>query len=77
MCRMIVVDMTEVDTMITITTLEDAVRLFGSVRAMAAAMDLSTQAIYQWPDVLEQVHKDRVIGAAIRVGKIPAPVIGG
>ena len=62
--------------MIQITTLEDAVRLFGSVRAMAAAMDLSTQAIYQWPDVLEQVHRDRVLGAAIRTGKIPAPVMG-
>ena len=61
--------------MITITTLEDAVRIFGSVRAMAAAMDLSTQAIYQWPDVLEQAHKDRVIGAAIRVGRLPAPVM--
>ncbi len=59
--------------MITITTLEDAVRLFGSVRQMAVALNLSTQAIYQWPDVLEQAHKDRVVGAAIRVGRIPMP----
>lgn len=50
-------------------TKNDAISLFGSVRGLADALDVTRQAIYQWPDNLNSNYQDRVVGAAIRLGK--------
>ena len=58
---------------------QDAINMFGSVAAMAAALGITKNAIYMWPDPLPQHHIDRVVGAAIRLGKIvhaPMPAEG-
>lgn len=49
---------------------QDAVKLFGSVKIMAEVLDLTPNAIYMWPDQLQQCHIDRVVGAAIRTGRL-------
>lgn len=48
-----------------------AIQMFGTVRALAAALGVTTSAIYQWPDVLPQRTADEVRGAALRLGKFP------
>lgn len=57
--------------------LSDAISLFDdSIPKLAAALEITPQAIYQWPDELDQARADRVRGAAIRLGKtIPATLI--
>jgi len=45
-----------------------AIYIFGSVQKLADALDISRQAIYQWPDVLPQRLSDEITGAAIRLG---------
>jgi transposase-like protein len=52
-------------------TRTEAIQLFGTVAEMARALDVTHQAIYAWPEQLKQYHIDRVIGAAIRTGKLP------
>lgn len=52
-------------------TRHDAIKLFGSVRELARALDMTTQAIYMWPEKLPQYQIDRVVGAAIRTGRLP------
>lgn len=47
---------------------EDAIRMFGDVASLAAALGITRQAIYQWPDDLAQDQADRINGAALRVG---------
>lgn len=49
-----------------------AVTLFGSVGDLAKALGITPQAIYQWPDDLPQRTADEVIGAAVRLGKLPS-----
>lgn len=51
---------------------DEAIAIFGSTRAMADALGVTRQAIYQWPDVLPQDQEDRVTGAAVRLGKLKA-----
>lgn len=51
-------------------TKREAVSLFGSPRLLAEALVVTPQAIYQWPDKLSLDQADRVIGAAVRLGKI-------
>ncbi len=46
-----------------------AIEIFGSVAALADALGIRRQAIYQWPDVLNQRLSDEVTGAAVRLGK--------
>lgn len=46
-----------------------AVEAFGTVAALAAALGVTRQAIYQWPDELPESVADRVRGAALRTGK--------
>lgn len=53
-------------------TRDDAIAIFGSVRAMAAALSITKQAIYQWPHDLPQDQADRVTGAAVRLSKLPS-----
>jgi len=47
----------------------DAVKIFGNQSDLAKAIGLSKSAVSQWPDPLRQAHIDRVIGAAVRLGK--------
>lgn len=42
--------------------------LGGSIATTAAAVDISYQAVNQWPDVLPQRIADRVIAACVRRG---------
>lgn len=47
---------------------ETAIAAFGGVAKLAAALGITRQAIYQWPDDLPQDQSDRVYGAAMRIG---------
>jgi len=47
-----------------------AVKVFGSQAAVARALGVSNQAISQWPEKLTQAQQDRLLGAAIRLGKL-------
>jgi hypothetical protein len=42
---------------------------------LADAVGLTRPAISQWPDELRQEQVDRVIGAAVRLGKWPPPAL--
>lgn len=48
----------------------DAVKMFGTVPDLARAIGVTPQAIYQWPDILAVAQTDRVVGAAVRLGKL-------
>lgn len=48
----------------------EAIRIFGSAAAMARALGLSRARISQWSDELDQCQVDRVVGAAVRLGKV-------
>ena len=54
----------------------DAISTFGTQAAMARALGISPQAVDQWPDDLTQGQSDRVIGAALRLGKLPQLLTG-
>jgi len=49
-----------------------AVQLFGSVKHLAEALEVTPWRIYQWPEKLGHKDTDRVLGAAIRTGRIRA-----
>lgn len=53
----------------------DAITLFGTVADLAKAMGMTRQGIYQWPDELPLATEDRVIGAAIRLGKMQPALV--
>jgi DNA-binding transcriptional regulator YdaS (Cro superfamily) len=55
-----------------IPTKSQAVKLFGSQAAVARALGVSNQAISQWPEQLTQAQQDRLVGAAVRLGKLSA-----
>lgn len=49
----------------------DAIRLFGStVTELASALGLTRSAVSQWPERLRQAQADRVMGAAVRLGRV-------
>lgn len=50
-------------------TKTQAIRIFGSVPELAAAIGITRHAVYQWPDTLPQSTADRVVGAALRMGR--------
>ena len=51
----------------------DAITLFGNrQRDLAEALEITESAVSQWPDDLPQSTIDRVVGAAVRLGKLPA-----
>jgi len=52
-------------------TKNDAIGLFGTVKYLADALGVTRHAIYQWPDELTQDQEDRVVGAGVRLGKLP------
>lgn len=50
----------------------EAIQLFGGLQKdVAAALGITPSAVSQWPDDLDQATEDRVIGAAVRLGKLP------
>ena len=60
-------------------TKQEAADIFGGVHAdLARALDMTRGGISQWPDELTEAQTDRVLGAAIRLGKvIPARFMNG
>ena len=52
-----------------IMTKSDAIQLFGDVKSLSNALNITRQAIYQWPEDINESTKDRIIGAAIRCKK--------
>lgn len=49
-------------------TKTQAIKMFKTVPALAAALGISRQAIYQWPERLSQRTADEIRGAAVRLG---------
>lgn len=47
----------------------EAIELFDSPRELAEVLGITPQAIYQWPDEIAQDRTDRIVGAAVRVGR--------
>ena len=47
-------------------TKDEAIKLFGTGSALARAIGVSPQAIYQWPPVLTRALEDRVLAAIAR-----------
>lgn len=47
----------------------EAIALFGSQSATARALGVTPSYISQWPDELPERLADRVVGAAIRLGR--------
>lgn len=52
-------------------TKKEAAELFGNYAKLARALGITKSAISGWPDDLRQDQIDRVVGAAIRLGKRP------
>ena len=50
-------------------TKNEAADLFGNQTRLAEAVGVTKSAISQWPHVLTQEQRDRVVGAAVRLGK--------
>lgn len=54
-------------------TKDEAAAIFGGAHAdLARALDMTRGGISQWPDELTETQTDRVLGAALRLGK-PIP----
>lgn len=52
-------------------TKQEAADIFGGVHAeLARALDMTRGGISQWPGELTEAQTDRVLGAAIRLGKL-------
>jgi DNA-binding transcriptional regulator YdaS (Cro superfamily) len=55
-------------------TKTEAVSLFGSQSKLADAIGVTRSYVSQWPEELEPRIADRILGAAVRLGKI-VPVL--
>lgn len=52
-------------------TKDNAIRFFGTtVTELAAAVGVTRSAVSQWPEELRPWQVDRVLGAAVRLGKL-------
>lgn len=52
-------------------TKNDAAQIFGKSHAdLARALGMTRGGISQWPDELTPVQTDRVLGAALRLGRV-------
>lgn len=49
---------------------KQAIELFGSTRALADALGVTTQAVYRWSFDLSLGLTDRIIGAGARTGRV-------
>lgn len=47
---------------------QDAIQAFGTPSKLARAIGITPQAVYQWPEELTDIIRDRVIAAAVREG---------
>ena len=54
----------------------DAIRLFGTAAELARSVGLTRGRISQWDEALTQKQADLVVGAALRLGKLPRPKHG-
>jgi transcriptional repressor of cell division inhibition gene dicB len=50
-------------------TKQQAIAIFRTQGELARALGITTSAVGQWPDVLDQRKADEVVGAALRLGK--------
>ena len=48
-------------------TKSQAIKLFGGATALAKALGIRRQSVYQWPDTLNQRTADEIRGAALRL----------
>uniref|UniRef100_UPI00358FE8B0 Cro/CI family transcriptional regulator n=1 Tax=Variovorax boronicumulans TaxID=436515 RepID=UPI00358FE8B0 len=56
----------------------EAIHLFGgSKKDLAAALEITTQAVGQWPEELPRRISDRVIGAWTRQNMVALPNVPG
>lgn len=53
-------------------TKTQASQLFNGIPRMAQVLGVTRSAVYQWPEELPRAMEDRVVGAAVRIGIIPA-----
>ena len=54
-------------------TKSEAVALFGgTINGLCAAIGRSRYTVYLWPEDLEQDQVDLIVGAAMRLGRLPA-----
>lgn len=54
-----------------------AISHFGSATSLARALGITPQAVYQWPEQLDQRRADLVLGAMVRLGmKLPGAIEG-
>ena len=55
---------------------QEALDLFGGSAALADAIGITQQAIYEWPEVLPPRIADRVIAACVRTNReVPQSLI--
>ena len=54
-------------------TKNEAIEKFGSVRELAEALDISVQAVYQWPEELTRSIADRAEFALLK--KVTSPEV--
>lgn len=57
---------------IKLNTMNQAVELFGSKAEIGRALNKTRSAISAWPNRFSLAQKDRILGAAIRTGRINA-----
>ena len=50
-------------------TKNDAIDLFGTPLKLSCALNITRQAVYQWPDELPTRLADEITGAALRLKK--------
>ncbi len=48
---------------------KSAMKVFGNGVRLSEALGIKSQAIYKWPEELNQRQSDEIVGAAIRLRK--------
>jgi hypothetical protein len=57
-------------------TKSEALAIFGGKKTdLALALGVTPALVHHWPEQLDQGVADRVMGAAIRLGKLPPPAL--
>jgi len=57
-------------------TKTQALEIFGGTKTeLAHALGVTPALVHHWPEQLDQRVADRVVGAAIRLGKLPPPAL--
>ncbi len=58
-------------------TKAEAIQIFGSKKAFAEAMGVHRSLVSKLPEELPTKYSDRVMGAAIRLGRVVPHLVGG